>query len=212
MSLIYEKPNQTVTVEDAELAYPLAAPSRVELQKLIAIREESADSISEVDDAFTVEAFSRALLGPAVSVIAVEQAANGKCLVFVDADPRLRVNDPLVVDGCDVTDYNTTHRVRAIEKVAGGYLLGTNRTYTSRGTGGTAQLAIVNEEEELYRVLAPLSSANNFAAYNGGVLFENQDPRRHDGSSHERKIYLRFSSPGVYLVTLGFRSNETFSF
>lgn len=214
MSLIYEKPNLSVVVEDALLTYAVPAPSRTELQKLIAIREESADSLSEIDDAFTVEVFNRAFLGPAVIVIAVENDGNDKCRVFLEGNPQLKVNDPLVVEGCDVAAYNTTHRVRSIEKVAGGYRLTTNRDFTSRGTGGVAQLSIVNEEQELYRVMATISSANNFAAYNSGdgVLFENQDPRRHDGSSHERKIYLRFSAAGTYLVTLGFRSNESLSF
>lgn len=213
MSLIYEKPNLQVVVTDELLAYELPAPSRTDLQKIIAIREESADSFSEVDDAFSVEVFNRAFFGPVVNVIAVENDGNDKCRVFLDSNPKVKIGDPLSIDGCDVGAYNTTHRVRSIEKVAGGYNLVTNRDYTTRGTGGTAQLSIVNEEEELYRVLSPQSSSNNFVAYNAddGVLFENQDPRRHDGSSHERKIYLRFSSPGTYRVTLGFRSNESFS-
>lgn len=214
MSLIYEKPNLEVVVEDPDLTYELPAPSRTEFQKLIAVREESTDSVSQVDDPFTVEVFNRAFVGPTVDVVAVERATNGKCRVFLDGDPKVKLNDPLVLDGCDVGAYNTTHRVKAIEKVAGGFRITTNRDYTVRGTGGTAQLSIVNEEEELYRVLLPQASSNNYVAYNAddGVMFENQDPRRHDGSSHERKIYLRFSVPGTYRVTLGFRSNESISF
>jgi hypothetical protein len=213
MSLIYEKPNLQVVVDDATLTYELPAPSRTELQKLVALREESMDSVSQVDDSFSVEVFNRAFAGPVIDVIAIERATNGKCRVFLDGDPKVKLHDPLVIEGSDVVAYNTTHRVKAIEKVAGGFRITTNRDYTVRGTGGTAQLSIVNEEEELYRVLNPQASSNNYVAYNAddGVMFENQDPRRHDGSSHERKIYLRFSSTGTYRVTLGFRSNESFS-
>lgn len=209
MSLIYEKANQLLEVTDTEQTVWLPAPSRTTLQKLVVIREESSDSLSEVDDAFTVEVFNRDLVGSPIDVIAVEATDAGKCRVFLDGDPGLRVNDPLVIDGCDVAAYNTTHRVRAIEKVAGGFNITTNRDYTVRGTGGEAQLQIVNEEEDLYRVIDPITSANNVASFSGEAMFQNQDPRRHHGSSHERKIYFRFDSPGNYLLTMGFASNES---
>lgn len=202
----YENPNQLVVVTDTAAVYPLPAPTRTELQKMVAVREGS-------NTAFTMELFSRALNGPAVNVIAVENA-GGKCRFLLETNPQVRLGDPLVVTGCDVVAYNTTHRVSQLERRNGGYSLLTDVNYTVHGTGGQAQLTIAAAEAELYRLVAAQNSTAGVLAYTPPLPlpFSNQDPRRHDGSSQERKIYLRFNAVASYRVTLTFRSDETFSF
>jgi hypothetical protein len=207
MSLPYERPNLEVVVTDESLLYELPGPSRTYLQKLLVVRDEGNESVSEPgNDSFSVEAFNRAFIGPVCNILAIEQSRTGnRCVLVLDANPKVRVGDPLDIDGNSETANDGMHRVTAIETSASGWRITTNRVYAT-GTGGTAQLNITGQYEELYRVLAPQASVDNVVIFNpdSGVLFENQDPRRHDGSSHERKIYLRFSLTGTYRVTLGF--------
>jgi hypothetical protein len=214
MSLTYEK-TFSVEAEDAEALVAVPAPSRTYLRKLVAIHDESDGSVSEAgDDAFTLDVFNRLLKSDPVDVVAVEQAPNGRCSIVLETPLKVKVGDPVSLDSNAEASYNVVHRVTQIVSAAGGQRLITNKDFTVFGAGGTARLDIEGTEQELYRVFSGQLEATGGLVkqiLDDGLLFENQDPRRHDGSSHERKIYLRFGAAGAYRVTLAFEGHESFS-
>ena len=213
MSLPYEKSNIPVVVAGPGDIHAFDVPNRVELEKLIVVGS----------GAFNIDVWNRAFATTAINIVAIEDDGNGFCRITLEGKLEVKEGDPVLVAGTDVAGYNTTHRVTSIAKhvrtaddnlgVPGTYRIVTDQSYTNNSFNGTAALNIVGSEQELYRVVATTAASSGAVSIldTDGIHYECQDPKKHDGSTSQRKFYIQFSAAGSYRVTLGFSSHESFA-
>lgn len=202
MGIPYEISNQLVTVASGSPIVAFNVPSRQQLEKLVVVGP-TAD--------FSVDVWNRAFTSDALDLLAVENDGNGKCRLLLAEPLSVRVGDPLTVAGNTVGGYNAVHRVVAL--LDNDMRIVTDQDFSLVGEGGTVQLDIGEAEQELYRVLPRRDASGGVVSYfadGNGPTLTCQDPTKHQGSTFQRRVYLEFSAPGDYRVTLALRAPEYF--
>lgn len=200
----YQSPNTEIVVADAALFMPIDFPGRGALTQLFVSKT----------GAFTVAVYNRQMITAALAVnsITSDKAAELVTKINMAVPLAAKVGDPITVAGNTVVGYNTTHRITAISSDR--KTIVTDQTWSADGTGGTAALAIPAAEQALYKVLDAQTAAGNVVNYQNddGKPYANADPKDHDGSTHKRLLYLKFSATGTYRVVVGAILPETFQF
>jgi hypothetical protein len=150
----------------------------------------------------TADLFSRNFTGPVIPVFLIT-TANGNCMLQTNQPLAVKVGDAVVVTNSPTAGYNTTHRI--VERIDD-FNFVTDHTYTADAVGGSVQLQIPAQEQELYRVTTTMSD-NSPLQEDIGEVFKNQDATPNRNIGVVRKIYVRLATAGTYRIAL--RSHES---
>lgn len=189
----------TTTATNEVVAIPF--PSRCEITKIAISSDQAAPTVNFYNRAFTMDP---------VDIKRMYQNDDGDLQIEFDESngdrfEQVRVGDQVFVDGTSVGGYNSTQHV--VTEVIDAFNIVVATAYSADATGGTCELTIVSGEQNLYRVVPPLTLSSNIIEYypdsNGeDGLFINRDVVGNSNTGLNRFIYARFSAIGTYRVVI----------
>lgn len=193
----YEREFRVTTTGTDEIA-ALDYPGRCRLTRIAIVREGGG--------AFTVDVYSRAFTSDPVYIARIIDNGDTRCRLVA---PGLAVaaGDVIAVASSNVLGYNTNHRVTGVDEIwdNGTKLTSrletvvTDQPYTAEGVGGTATLAIPEDEQALYQVCDQIVGTDDEAVVLDAP-YMNRDPLLTRNIGVNRKIYLKFADIATYRV------------